>query len=179
MGLDLAMMVCKHTSGADYAYADAHDAAGDQPWTHEVAFVEHHRRDRMIVRGNFGGHYVDVDDKSDVVGPRVGKGALTGALVGALFGPPGFAAGLVGGAMVGGLENSNDVPELHGAFFDEVRADVPEGSSAVVLLAAPDHVDAMIAAFDTERARPVRRHLTDAASRALAAGFVGRPEVAG
>ncbi len=178
MGLDLALMVCDHTSGADYAFADAHDAVGDQAWTHEVAFVEHHRHDRMIVRGNLAGHYVDVDDRSDVVGPKVGKGVLTGAFVGALFGPPGFAAGLVGGGMIGGLEESGDVPELHGAFFDEVRADVPQGSSAVVLLAAPDHVDAMIAAFDTERARMVRHHLSDAAARVLADEFAGRPEVA-
>ena len=178
MSLDLALMVCHHPEGADYAFADARDAVGDQPWTHEVAFVEHHRHDRLIVRGNFGGHHVDVDDRSDVVGSKVGKGALTGALVGALFGPPGFAFGLVGGGAIGGLEESGDVPELHGAFFDEVRADVPQGSSAVVLLAAPDHVDAMIAAFDTDRVRPVRRHLSDAAARALADGFAGRSESA-
>ena len=178
MSLDLALMVCDHTSGADYAFADARDAVGDQLWTHEVAFVEHHRHDKMIVRGNFGGHYVDIDDMSDVVGPRVGKGALTGAFVGLLFGPPGFAAGLVGGGMIGGLENSAEVPELHGAFFDDVRADVPQGSSAVVLLAAPDHVDAMAAAFDGRRSRLVRRQLSDAAARALAQGFAGSPEVA-
>jgi uncharacterized membrane protein len=177
MGLDLALMVCDHLEGADRAFADAHDAVGDQPWTHEVAFVEHHRHDRLIVRGNFGGHYVDIDDRSDVVGPDVGKGALTGALVGALFGPPGFAVGLVGGGIAGGLEESSHVPELHGEFFDQVRADVPQGSSAVVLLAAPDHVDAMIAAFAGSRAHPVRRHLSDKAARALAEGVAARPEV--
>ena len=177
MGLDLALIVCDHLEGADYAFADARDAVGDQPWTHEVAFVEHHRHDRWIVRGSFGGQYVDIDDRSDVVGSKVGKGALTGALVGALFGPPGFAAGLVGGGMVGGLEESEDVPELSGAFFEEVRADVPKGHSAVVLLAAPDHVDAMIDAFDERRTRVVRRSLSDAAARTLADGLGGVPEV--
>jgi uncharacterized membrane protein len=176
-GLDLALMVCDHPEGADYAYADARDLAGDQPWTQEVAFVEHHRHDRMIVRGNFAGHYVDIDDRADVVGPKVGKGALTGAFVGLLFGPPGLAAGLVGGGMVGGLEESNAVPELHCQFFDEVRADVPQGHSAVVLLAAPDHVDAMIAAFEGGKAKPVRRHLSDAAAQALTNGLGGVPEV--
>src|SRR3954451_11319395 len=177
MSLELALMVCKHPEGADYAYADAHDAVGDQPWTHEVAFVEHHRHDRMIVRGNFRGHYIDIDDRSDVLGPKVGKGALTGAFVGLLFGPPGFAAGLAGGGLLGGVEESADVPELHGEFFDDVRADVPQGSSAVVLLAAPDHVDAMISAFDTDKARPVRHRLSDAAAEALTAGIVSNTEV--
>jgi uncharacterized membrane protein len=178
MGLDLALIVCNHTEGADYAFANAHDAVGDQPWTHEVAFVEHHRHDRMIVRGNFGGHYVDVDDVSDIVGPKVGKGALTGALVGALFGPPGFAAGMVAGGTIGGLENAAHVPELQGAFFDEVRADVPKGHSAVILLADPKHVDAMVAAFDDPHVNVVRRTLSDAGARAFTDGFAGRPEVA-
>jgi uncharacterized membrane protein len=178
MGLDLALVVCDHPEGADYAFADARDAVGDQPWMHEVAFVEHHRHDRLIVRGNVGGRYVDVDDKCDVVGPKVGKGALTGALVGALFGPPGFAVGLVGGGTIGGIEESEDAHALTGAFFDEARADVPQGSSAVVLLAAPDHVDAMIQAFDDRRVRVVRRHLSDAAARVLADGLGGVPEAA-
>jgi uncharacterized membrane protein len=178
MSLDLAVVVCDHTEGADYAYADARDIAGDQPWMDEIAFVEHHRHDKLIVRGNMGGHYVDIDDRSDVVGPKVGKGALTGALVGACFGPPGFAAGLAAGGMIGGYEESGKVPELHGAFFDEVRADVPQGKSAVVLLASPDHVDAMVAAFDGRHVRVVRRHLTDGAAAALEQAFTGGPRVA-
>jgi uncharacterized membrane protein len=177
MSLDLALVVCKHPEGADYAYADARDAVGDQPWMHEVAFVEHHRHDKLIVRGNMGGHYVDIDDRADVVGPKVGKGALTGAIVGACFGPPGFAAGLAAGGMIGGLEESSHVPALTGAFFEEVRADVPQGKSAVVLLAAPDHVDAMIAAFDANRVSVVRRHLSDDAARALEAAFTAGPRV--
>ena len=53
---------------------------------------------------------------------------------GAFFGPAGLAAGLVA-AVVGGAAQAG-IPDLHDAFFDEVRADVPQGSSAV-MLAAP------------------------------------------
>src|SRR3954451_5042629 len=106
MSLELALMVCKHPEGADYAYADAHDAVGDQPWTHEVAFVEHHRNDRMIVRGNFRGHYIDIDDRSYVLGPKVGKGALTGSFVVLLFGPSAFATALACSVLFGGPEES-------------------------------------------------------------------------
>jgi uncharacterized membrane protein len=178
MSLDLALVVCKHPEGADYAFADARDSVGDQPWMHEIAFVEHHRHDRLIVRGNMGGHYVDLDDRADVVGPKVGKGALTGAMVGALFGPPGFAAGLAGGAMVGGLEESNEITAPTGAFFDEVRADVPQGSSAIVLLADAGLVDAMTSAFDQARVRVVRHSLSDSAVRTLQAAFTGSPGAA-
>jgi len=44
-------------------YGDAAGQASDDPWAKEVAFVEHHRRDRIVVRGTFAGHYVDADDE--------------------------------------------------------------------------------------------------------------------
>ena len=155
MSLDLALLVCPRLEGAEHAYADVLDEVGDAPWVHEIAFVEHHRHDRVVVRGTFAGRYVDIDDEGDVIGKRTAEGALTGAIVGALFGPPGFAAGLVGGGAIGGLAEASHVPELHGTFFDEIRADVPEGSSAIVLLAAPEHVGAMVAGIRGPR-RPAR-----------------------
>ena len=143
MRLDLAVASFDRTEGAEKAYADVRERASDAPWMHEIAFVEHHKRGRIVVRGVFAGHFLDIEDEADPIGKDVGVGALTGAVVGAAFGPPGFAAGLVGGGIVGGLIEGSHVEELHGGFFDEVRADVPEGASALVLLAAPDHVDAM------------------------------------
>ena len=177
MGLDLALEVFPDSEGAERAYADVRDAIGDAPWIHEIALVEHHRRDRIVVRGTFAGRYVDVDDQGDVIGRRTAEGALTGAVVGAFFGPPGLAVGLVSGGIVGGVAQSG-VPELHGAFFDEVRADVPQGSSAVILLAGPDHADAMVAAFEGRGGQLVRRHLSSEAARALEAAVAGSPPAA-
>ena len=174
MSLDLALAVFPHIEGADHAYADVLDAVGDVPWVHEIALVEHHRRDRLVVRGTFAGRYVDVDDQLDPIGKRTAEGALTGALAGVLFGPAGLAVGIVGGGIAGGMTEAG-VPELHDALFDEVRADVPQGSSAVVLLAAPDHVDAMAAAFEGRGGQLVRRHLSADAARALEAAVEGRP----
>ena len=177
MSLDLALEVFEHTHGADHAYADVLDAVGDTPWIHEIALVEHHHRDRIVVRGSFAGRYVNVEDESDPIGERTVEGALTGAVAGAFFGPAGLAAGLVGGGMVGGAAQAG-IPELHDAFFDEVRADVPQGSSAVMLLAAPDHVDAMTAAFEGHSGRLVRRHLSPEAAQALEAAVAGSPPAA-
>ncbi|HSD80975.1 MAG TPA: DUF1269 domain-containing protein, partial [Solirubrobacteraceae bacterium] len=157
---------------------DALGAVGDVPWVHEIALVEHHRRDRLVVRGTFAGRYVDVDDQRDPIGRRTAEGALTGALAGALFGPPGLAVGLVGGGIAGGVAQAG-IPELHDALFDEVRADVPQGSSAVMLLAAPDHVDAMASAFEGRGGRLIRRHLSAGAARALEAAVAGRPLASG
>jgi hypothetical protein len=68
MSLDLALMIFDHTEGAERAYADVRDASGDAPWVHEIAFVEHHRHDRIVVRGTFAGRYVDLDEQGDLIG---------------------------------------------------------------------------------------------------------------
>ena len=175
MSLDLALMVFNHVEGAERAYADVLQASGRAPWVQEIAFVEHHRHDRIVVRGTFAGRYVDVDEEGDVIGKRTAEGALTGAVAGAFFGPPGLAVGLVAGGTVGGLDEARRVPHLHDAFLDDVRAEVPEKSSAVLLLAAPEHVDAMVAAFEDHGGRLVRHHLSPEEARALDAAVAGRP----
>ena len=53
--LDLAVIVFKHAEGADHAYADVLGEHGDASWVHEIALVEHHRHDRLVVRGTFAG----------------------------------------------------------------------------------------------------------------------------
>jgi uncharacterized membrane protein len=178
VSLDLAVLVFPRIEAAEHAYADVIEAVGDAPWTHEIAFVEHHRHDRIVVRGTFAGRYVDVDDEADVIGKRTAEGALTGAVVGAFFGPPGFAVGIVAGGAVGGLTEAGHIPALHSTFFDEVRADVPEKSSAIVLLAAPEHVDAMVAGFADHGGRLARRSLSPTAARALEAAVAGSPPAA-
>ena len=176
--LELAIMVFDHPSGADHAYADVLGGSGDAPWIHEIALVEHHRHDRIVVRGTFAGRYVDIDKEGDVIGKRTAEGALTGAVVGAIFGPPGFAAGIVAGGATGGLAEANVAPHLHDAFVDEVRADVPQRSSGVLLLAVPEHVDAMVAAFQGRGGRLVRRPLSAEAARDLERAVAGSPRAA-
>ena len=137
MSLDLALMVFDHIEGAERAYAHVLETSGQPVWVHELAFVEHHRHDRVVVRGTFAGRYVDVDERGDVIGKRTAEGALTGAIAGFIFGPAGLAVGLVAGSTAGGLSESGHAPHLHDAFLDEVRAEVPERSSALLLLAEP------------------------------------------
>jgi uncharacterized membrane protein len=179
MSLDLALMIFDRVEDAERAYSDVIGASHDAPWVHEIAFVEHHRHDRIVVRGTFAGRYVDLDDQGDVTGRRTAEGALTGAVAGAFFGPPGFAAGLVVGGAAGGLSESEDAPHLHDALVDDVRSEVPEKSSAVLLLASPEHADAMVAAFDGSGGRLVRHRLSPDAAQALESAVAGRPPAAG
>jgi uncharacterized membrane protein len=172
MSLELAVMVYPHVDEADHAFADAFEADKEAAWLQEAAIVEHHRHDRVDVRGNVAGHYVDSGDEGDVIGKRTLEGALTGGLVGLVFGPAGLAAGLAAGGAVGGVAQSHRVAEEHGAFLDEVRGDVPPKSSAIVLLAAPEHVDQMVATLKSGRHRGelTRRPLTEDLVSDLGAG---------
>ena len=179
MSLDLALMIFDHTEGAERAYSEVQGASGDAPWVHEIAFVEHHRHDRIVVRGTFAGRYVDLDEQGDMIGKRTAEGALTGAVVGIFFGPPGLAVGLVAGGTAGGLSESKHVPRLHDAFIDDVRAEVPEKSSAVLLLASPEHADAMVSAFEHHGGRLVRHHLSPEAAKALESAVAGSPPATG
>ncbi len=173
--LDLAVAVFNHIEGADHAYADVLGEVGQAPWTREIALVEHHKRGRIVVRGTFAGHYVDVDDESDLIGAKTAEGAVAGAAVGILAGPLGIAVGFVAGGMIGGEVQAHVIPALKGAFFDELRADVPENSSGVVLLANPDHVDAMVAAFEGHHGGVVRHQLTSDEAQVLVAAVADTP----
>ena len=103
---ELTVLTFDHIEGAERAYADARGRANDAPWLREVVFVECHRHDRIVVRGTFAGHYLDVDDVADAIGHDTAVGAVAGAVVGLAFGPPGFAAGLVAGGIAGGVHES-------------------------------------------------------------------------
>jgi uncharacterized membrane protein len=178
VGLDLALMVFEHTGGAEQAYARAPREVAGVAWADEIAFVEHHRRDRIVVRGTFAGHYLDADDEEKFVGKKMAEGAVAGGAVGVLGGPPGLAVGFLAGGMAGGVATERSGPRLRSALFDEVRREVPQGSSAVILLASPRHIDAMVSALEGQGGRLVRHQLSPDATQALQAAVADSPSAA-
>jgi uncharacterized membrane protein len=176
--LEFAVIVYQHTGGAEQAYSRAPSEVDGVAWAQEIAFVEHHRHDRLLVRGTFAGHYVDADDAQELLGRGTAEGAIAGGAVGLLFGPAGLAVGIVGGGMTGSLAQEHPETRLRSAFFNELRSEVPEGSSALVMMAAPEHVDAMVAAVEGSNGRVVRHQLTPEAAAALRDAVADSPEAA-
>ena len=173
---ELAVLTFDHIEGAERAYADARGRANDAPWLREVVFVECHRHGRIVVRGTFAGHYLDVDDVADAIGHDTAVGAVAGAVVGLAFGPPGFAAGLVAGGIAGGVhESAVHTPQESGALFDEIRRDIPEGSSGIVALVSADDSAALIEALHERAVRLTHHRLSDAEAAALQAAVVQAP----
>jgi uncharacterized membrane protein len=177
-GLDFALMVFEHTEGAEQAYSRAPRSVDGVAWADQIAFVEHHRRNRIVVRGTFAGRYVDADDEQEFIGKKTAEGAIAGGAVGLFAGPLGLAVGLVGGGLAGGVAQERNSPHLRSAFFDEVRREVPEGSSAVIMMSSPDHVDAMVSALQGHRGRLVRHHVSVDEAKALADAVADDPTAA-
>jgi uncharacterized membrane protein len=160
MSLDLAVVQFEGEDTAVQSYTAAKARTGDAPWMREVGFVEHHPSGRLVLRGVFAGHYLDVDENDRVSQKGAGIGAVAGGLVGVLLGPPGIAVGLLVGGILGAeLGSPTDTePEAKG-LAEQLRATVPRASSAIVLIAAAADADEMFAALDEDEQR-VRRTLS-------------------
>ena len=176
--MDAAVIAFRHIEGAEHEYASAVERVSGAPWLRKVAFIEVHHTGRIVVRGTIAGHYVDIDDEGDLIGRDTAVGAIIGVIVGLAAGPPGWAVGLVAGGTIGGLREANHIPTLRGPAFDEIRKDVPENSSAVLLVADPDDVDAMVSAFAETAGRLTRYHLSPEAYAELEAAVTSWPPAA-
>ena len=177
-GRDLALMVFEHTGGAEQAYSRAPAVVDGVAWASEVAFVEHHRHDRIVVRGTFAGHYVDADDDEQFIGAKTVEGAIAGGAAGLLIGPAGLAAGMVGGALAGSVAEEHSGPQLRSALFDLVRSEVQEGCSAVILMADSRDVDAMAKALGELGGRLARHPLSPDTEQRLRDAVAGSPAAA-
>jgi uncharacterized membrane protein len=176
---ELVVLTFDHIEGAERAYAEARGRANDAPWLREVVFVECHRHGRIVVRGTFAGHYLDVDDVADAIGHDTAVGAVAGAVIGLAFGPPGFAVGLATGGIAGGVhESAAHRPQEDGALFDEIRHDIPEGSSGIVALVGADDSAALIEALHERAVRLTHHRLSEAEAAALQAAVVQAPPAA-
>jgi uncharacterized membrane protein len=174
MPLDVALVGYPTQNGAVNAFTERTGA--DSPWTNEVAFVEHHHNGRVTISGSFLGHYVDVNEEDRLSQAGAAEGALTGVLVGFVFGPPGWAAGFVlGGAIGGEVATPTEVEAEPPGVADQLRGGVPTGGSAVVLVAVPDHVDAMVEALKDTGGQVTRRTLSAEEETALQSALSGEP----
>jgi hypothetical protein len=180
--LEVAVVRFEGENKAVEAYAAARDAvpylrSSERPrWTHDVGFVERHHSGRLLMRGTFAGHYLDVDEGDRVSERGAGDGAAAGGLIGVLGGPPGIAVGLLAGGLIGGNAASPDRVEWEpAALAERLRDAVPRSFSAIVMFAAADQVDEMVAAVGGGAQGTVRRPLTDEEASALEAALRDAP----
>jgi hypothetical protein len=165
---DLTVLAFADEHGAEHAFGDVRGRAPDAPWARDVAFVECHHHGRIVVRGTFAGHWVDVEDVAASARDGATEGAVAEAVVGVAFGPPAFAERLAAGGS----------PAERAALLETVRAALPERSSGIVALATPPEADAMIAAFDDRATRVSRHRLSPDEAAAVEAAVAAAPPAA-
>jgi len=141
-----------------------------------VGFVERHHNGRLLLRGTFAGHYLDVDEGDRFSQKGAGEGAATGGLLGVLLGPPGIAVGLVLGTFVGAHVGNPEEPEVEPqTLAARLREAIPRGSSAIVMVAPGAEVDAMLTALGGGAQDVIRRTLADGETAALEASLSAAP----
>jgi uncharacterized membrane protein len=164
--------------GAERAFADAREREPAAAWIGDAAFVDVHRRGRIVVRGTVAGHYVDFDGQGDVIGRDTGIGAVVGAAVGFLLGPPAFAVGVVGGATVGGVVEAGHISMPEGPAFDAIREQVPQGASAIVVVSDAERAHAMTDTLAIAAESVDHYRLTPAAEAELRSALAEAPSIA-
>lgn len=177
MSLEFVVAQFEGEGAAVQRYAAAKEHSGrDARWTQEVGFVERHHNGRLLVRGTFAGHYLDVDESDHVSQKGAGEGAVAGGLVGALLGPAGIALGLLLGGLAGAqVGNPSDTEAEPGELAEQLRTAVPRSSSAIVLIADTADAEEMLAALGDAVGGVVRQTLTDAQAAALEASLEAAP----
>jgi hypothetical protein len=184
MSLDLAVVRFHGEGTAVERFVAARERATPEdrrrplpPWTRDVGFVERHHNGRLLLRGVYAGHYLDIDESDRVSQKGAGEGSVTGGLIGALGGPPGIALGLLlgllVGAHVGGQPDVEDEPE---SLATQLREAVPRSSSALVMIAPATEVEELLGALgESSDADTIRRTLTDDETAALEASLSTAP----
>ena len=183
MSLDLALITFDGEGTAVQKYATARDRSStpgrertEARWTRDVGFVERHHNGRLLLRGTFAGHYLDVDEGDRVSQKGAGEGAATGGLLGVFLGPPGIAVGLLLGGIVGGnVGEPEEVEAEPHAVAERLREAIPRGSSAIVMIAPAAEVDEMLTALGVGTPEVIRRTLADGETAALEASLSAAP----
>lgn len=160
---EFALVAFHGVNTAAEAFAAARDQAEPaERWPAQVGLVERHKDGHLVLRGEFAGHYLDVDEAMHLSEPGAERGWAIGGLIGLLLTPAGFAAGNVLGAMVGsqvGYPTETDAdPKL---LTERLRETVPAPGSAVILVADTQTVDALAMALGTGQRHVTRRTLSE------------------
>ncbi len=172
-------MCFTHDDGADSAFGAVRQRDPDAAWIGEAALLVHHHNDRITLNGTVLGRYVSADEQDHISQPGAAVGGIVGGLLGLVLGPPASAAGIVVGAALGAKVGPADETEPEpDQLMDDLRAAVPKGSSAIVLIADVAHVDAMLAALG-DAGTATRRDLGPDEVAALGASVASAPPAGG
>jgi len=157
--MEVCVLKFKGTDLADEALNRVASAqATPTTFLHEVAVVKRPLVGRISIRATFGDEEVGEIKQGDIAAQLKEAGAWTGYLVGSLGGPLHAQMSKLEAKRIvapAAKELENDLMRI-----DDIKRLLPRGSSALVLVAAPDNVTRMVELFGTWKPEVIRREIS-------------------
>ena len=154
MSMEMAVVSFDGTHTAEQKLSSLR-ASRDDAWLVEVAVLEHHRGGRFSMKATSPDY-----GEEGHVGSGAAIGGLTGMFLGTIAGPLGILFWGSMGALTGGAVGDTGRTGAFDALVDQVKAALPRGSSALILVAGPDTAEELVAAAGGV-GRVSRQQLTD------------------
>jgi hypothetical protein len=182
--MEIGILEFDGSRSAENALKDVLDARGDRDtWLHEIGVFARPLIGRLRVSASFLDS-AKTYREGDMANTVADLGAYTGYLVSTLAGPFGSMIATVNAALAAGERGSEAKEKLF--HIDEIRDKLPRDSSALVLVASPDTIDAMVDAFQSYEPKVIRRDVEEelrkrleTLHRRVAEGITARAEEAG
>jgi hypothetical protein len=157
--MEIGVLKFDGSHSAEDALKDVLDAEGDRnPWLHEIGMVSRPLIGRLRVSASFL-EGTKTYRESDLAKAGADLGAYTGYWVSTLAGPIGSMFATVNAAMAAGERTSELEKRL--LHIDEIKKQIPRDSSALVLVASSDTIDAMEKLFKSYEPKVIRRDVDE------------------
>jgi hypothetical protein len=145
--MEIGILVFDGKHSAEDALEEIFDAEADRrPWLHEVGVISRPVLGRLTIRASYPENKQAIYREGDLSKRAGDFSAYTGYMLGALAGP--FRQSLLALGAGDAVEERAAEREKKLFHIDELKEILPRASSALVLIAEPDVIDEMVAAFE-------------------------------
>jgi len=164
--MEACVLKFKGTNDADQALEEVVDAQADRnPWLHEVGVVRRPRLGRISIRATFTDDQDTEVKQGDIAGRIADMGGMTGHLIGSLVGPLHADMAMLEGELR--AQRAGEALEKKLLRIDEIKNALPRGSSALVLIAAPEINEQLVNLFAKWSPEVTRRDVAQEVQKRL------------
>jgi uncharacterized membrane protein len=164
--MEVCILTFSGTDLADDALKAVVKAEGDRnPWLHEVGVVRRPYLGRFSIRATFADDQVTEVREGDIAARIANAGGMTGYAIGSLVGPLHADMATMEGELR--AQRTGKAVEKELLRTDEIKNLLPRGSSALVLIAAPEINDKFVELFSSQSPEVVRRDVAQEVQQRL------------
>ena len=166
--MEVCILKFADTDDADDALKEVVNAQADRtPWLHEVGVVKRPLLGRISIRATFTDDQETEVREGDLAAKVANAGGMTGYLIGSLVGPLHADMALMEGELR--AQRAGKTLENKLLRTDDIKSVLPRGSSALVLIAAPEINDQLVPLFDKWSPEVIRRDVAQEVQKRLEA----------